>query len=492
MKVDRFLTGEVGHGAQNKPEDVFAVRHLVRLAGGGEIDESKDDPIEDGFFDTDLDEEINEFQEKNGLRVDGLITPGGETERNIVNQIVNDGRSADDLSDFSLNFSVGEGGTNDPADVGKTRRLLASAGELPFDHSSSDLKFIDSALVRSIRGHQENKNLFDDGLVEPGGPTFQSLQNTAADKKARQNSIEPNDPTRWLLSNVANGIPQKENENKGIQVAVRRGALKWLYETGGPAIKETLRRWGLIGPAIESQKQIEKTTNGSSERTDIPGPLPHVLPGGPKKPPEPDREEFPVDPPEPQTEIFPALEPVGPWVHTSPDQSDEIRLPNIFENRGGERVRVQNTDVREIIDECSKESTRLVEHRGGARKDDKEIKEVYLRNKLTGGRKGSSYLDVSFQDPVTKRFLHINTVDTKAKGTLPSLREERAAVNIMRNKEKGDVLVLVSKIKEGETFDKEKFKEFIMSIIEEVNQPFDENADEIEDRPRRVDPLKEP
>ncbi|NKB21466.1 MAG: hypothetical protein GKS01_13305 [Alphaproteobacteria bacterium] len=477
MRTGKFLKGPVGQGAQNNPEDVFVVRHLIRVAGGKEIDETKDDPDADGFFDSDLDEEIHDFQEKNGLRVDGVLNPGGETERNIVSHIVDDERPIGSTDDFSLNHSVGEGGENTPEDVSNIRRLLAASGRLPFDVSAPPPQFIDSDVVDTLREIQQEKGFQAEGLVSEGDETFVALRGEAKELATR-----------------------KENEHK-IQVAALPAALIPLLIQAGRATPAILRSLGLIGAATNIPKVPNKSSDepapNSNERTEAATPLPNTLPGRTPVPPVPDHEEFPVDPIEHSIEGFPPMIPVDPWVETFPDSSDEIPKTFIVERHENEETVVHNSDLMKAIEECSAKEANALKHKGGARKGDEKIKEYYLRNKLaegTDGRKGSSFLDLSFKDPVTKRFLHLNTVDTKAKGTQPSKREDDAAKRIIQNMntETGDILVLVPKLAKNETFDLEKFKAFIMPIIREVNKNYKEGESDPVDRPRRLDPLKEP
>jgi len=173
MRTGEFLKVTVGQGAENDPDDVFVVRHLMRVAGGGEVDQTKNDPATDGFFDLELDDEVHEYQEKKGLRVDGI--PIGQT------------------TDFSLNHSVGEGAENVPEDVATVRRVLAASGRLPFDISSPPPPFIDGKTVDVLRDVQLEKGLPTDGSVSDGDATLVALQEEAEDKlykRVNQKSVQ--------------------------------------------------------------------------------------------------------------------------------------------------------------------------------------------------------------------------------------------------------------------------------------------------------------
>jgi hypothetical protein len=472
MKKDRLLTGSVGHGGENKPEDVFLLRQLMPVAGGKEIEATNNDLAEGGLADSDFVEEIGGFQEDNGLTVDGVVKPGGETEQNIIAQITGEGADKVSAEKVVLKGDVGEGAKNEPEDVANVRRLLAAANKLPLNIAEPPPRFIDTKAVELLRSIQRDHGVFDTGRVSQGDETFQILQQKAGDAS------------------------KDKRPNGEIQVAALPLLIPILLHAARTAAPHIIRSLPKLGAAIRAQQVLEETLPKKSERREVPDPLPAAHPGGPIEPPNPDdnREEFPEDPSKPQKEFFPALDPVGPWVEIFPDQSGEIFQTIIVKRHEREHVVVQNSDIMEMISAISKQVVRAFEHKGGARINDQKIKEYYLRNKLTGGNKGSSFLDVSFQDPVTKRFLHINTVDTKARGTQPSLREEKAAKRIIQNMdtERGDILVLIPKLEENETLDKEKFEEFITSSIKEVGTPYEKGRGIPVDRPRRMSPLGKP
>ncbi len=308
------MKGTVGQGAENDPDDVFVVRHLMRVAGGGEVDQTKNDPATDGFFDLELNDEVHEYQEKNGLRVDGILTPGGETERNIDSRIVDDGRPIGQTTDFSLNHSVGEGAENVPEDVATVRRLLAASGRLPFDISSPPPPFIDGKTVDVLRDVQLEKGLPTDGSVSDGDATLVALQEEAEDKldkRVNQKSVQVAALPALVLAILA-----------GTRVAAHLA--KTLGRSGGAII---------VGEA--GKKAAEEMRRERQERTEAAPPVLNIFPGGATEPPIPDgdREEFPEHRNDVQPERFPVLSSSGPWIQILPDQSDENLIPNIFENR---------------------------------------------------------------------------------------------------------------------------------------------------------------
>ncbi len=72
------LSGPIGNGRENKPADVMWVKHAMCCLG------RYNDRLErNGYIDRGLHEAIDGYQRDRGLRRDGWIGPGGETERAI-------------------------------------------------------------------------------------------------------------------------------------------------------------------------------------------------------------------------------------------------------------------------------------------------------------------------------------------------------------------------------------------------------------------------
>ncbi|MDH5722970.1 MAG: peptidoglycan-binding protein [Alphaproteobacteria bacterium] len=71
----------VGNNRENRAEDVFAVKDALSDFGFFDFGSNKAEPH--GIFTRELDEGIKDFQSQNGLRVDGILKPKGETESAI-------------------------------------------------------------------------------------------------------------------------------------------------------------------------------------------------------------------------------------------------------------------------------------------------------------------------------------------------------------------------------------------------------------------------
>lgn len=73
------LMRPVGNGRDNRQEDVLGVKHAMRSLGRY----AEPDYGMTGYVDRPLDETIRNYQADRGVRVDGYLSPGGETEREL-------------------------------------------------------------------------------------------------------------------------------------------------------------------------------------------------------------------------------------------------------------------------------------------------------------------------------------------------------------------------------------------------------------------------
>ena len=76
-----FLTGSVGNNLDNAPEDVSTTKTNLNALG------YFDDDTDNGYITRELDTGIKNFQKDNDLKVDGVLRPGGETERAIYEAV---------------------------------------------------------------------------------------------------------------------------------------------------------------------------------------------------------------------------------------------------------------------------------------------------------------------------------------------------------------------------------------------------------------------
>jgi hypothetical protein len=78
------LADEVGNGRANREDDLLKVRRAFGALG--RMEEPEDEPS--GFIDRAFDTAIHGFQRDKGLRVDGLMRPGGPTERSLQDDVL--------------------------------------------------------------------------------------------------------------------------------------------------------------------------------------------------------------------------------------------------------------------------------------------------------------------------------------------------------------------------------------------------------------------
>ena len=72
-----FLTGPVGNGLQNTPKDIRNTKRNLSRSG------FFNDETENDFITAEMEKSIRHFQRARGLKEDGKLLPGGETEREI-------------------------------------------------------------------------------------------------------------------------------------------------------------------------------------------------------------------------------------------------------------------------------------------------------------------------------------------------------------------------------------------------------------------------
>ena len=221
------------------------------------------------------------------------------------------------------------------------------------------------------------------------------------------------------------------------------------------------------GIALEAANDNSKTDRSMTD------PLPPNSPFPANDNHRPDHEEFPAKTPSlPDVTATPIENERKGWIEILPDQRDEISLPTIIERKGDEPVRAQNSQIRGLGEAYADRFRISAVHSGGARdRFGKEIPETYLKNYETGGRRGSSYADITFTSKKTGRRLLVNTVDTLVDGITPSSRERKAGIKLYYNAESGDIVVLIGKLRPGEQLDEEEFEKFLRPLLEEIDRP---------------------
>ncbi len=73
----------IGNEQWSNTKDIKRIREALYRLG------YEDQNLEYGYIDKTLDNNIRNFQKQNALKVDGLIFPGGETERLLISSLKN-------------------------------------------------------------------------------------------------------------------------------------------------------------------------------------------------------------------------------------------------------------------------------------------------------------------------------------------------------------------------------------------------------------------
>ncbi len=192
------------------------------------------EPPPEGFhdaIDADFDRSIRDFQESNGLKIDGLLLPGGETERNLIAYKTGEGFDGVGPDQVAIGGGVGFGGGNDTADVSAIKRAFGALDRYRYDRTRPPPPYIDSRLVEEIEAFQRENGLFDDGLIAPGGETLPALRDALAaqqpagtDTPAPKDRINPEVGASIPLQNQPDAAAQDPDEAEWRQLLAQAGA----------------------------------------------------------------------------------------------------------------------------------------------------------------------------------------------------------------------------------------------------------------------------
>lgn len=358
-----------------------------------------------------------------------------------------------------LSAPVGRTGANDPADVAAVEQLLGQAEYLDLDQTDGPTGYFGFRLEDAIRCFQKDHGLKVDGTLLPEGPTLASLHQAVP---AAVTQELPRQPERELDSPAHGDSTVQQAAAPAIIGGFHVGRTLWPYIAGGAIT-------GVAGSAASRQQQRRRGPPSNSSASPMsPAPaLPPLPPSEPSPDRTPPREEFPGIP-LPPTDV-PGFTPqdVPNLQEVYPEQQVTARDLTLSNRRGSPATQAANKTVRDAAIAVADEQKLPISQIGGAGE-----KETFLRPpSRTGTTKGGSYLDVSFQCGPTRKKLHVNTVDTRADGRTPSTREGEAAARIIRNKESGDILVLLPKPPTGRTYDAKAIGEFLRPYLIEICEP---------------------
>lgn len=463
-----LINRPIGAGLDNDPDDIRIVRGTLKAVNGDEIAPE----TLSGFIDDDLDTDIRDFQQNAGLVEDGKLTPGGETERNLISRITGEGIDVATRADTVLRESVGDGGENDAADVIAAKRALGTLGYLKYDRTAPPSPFIDAKTVAALIEFQNDTKLFPDGRADPDGETIETLREALEEKSNRAGSDETEValgpaliPLLMLLARTA---PHLAKFARGAAAAGTVG------NAARQAGNKTLQRRG----EADAEQDFRGDRPEGSKVENIP-PDPSRFGGG--------RTEFPAGDPdgndgkqegrpaEPITHIpagFPIPDNPEDLVTLLPGNTDQPSLPLFIERKGKESTRVFNADVTRTFEAVGRNIGLQIKHIGGSRDPDgREIPETHFKNRDTGGLKGGSFSDMTFLiSGKVDILVVVNTVDTRADGMTPTTREENGAIRLDYNMAANAILITLPKARSGQTIDFKAFESRIVPVFKDLKK----------------------
>lgn len=499
------LQSPVGKGQENNPDDIEAIdARLRKINAYSPPPEYADNPQR--YATEPMVDALERYQERNGLKIDGIANPGGPTERAINNHLLEKPRGAGLLYDppSSLAGTVGNGFENRPKDVAGVQRRLGALNYLPEDPFDRPRGFIDEATTNGIKAFQRAKGLAEDGWLAPRGETERALDNAIADlarAKGRDWFAFAQRAGRaqrtWLTNFREPGedpIGDASEDDGVIPAKAPPGAT--LAPPSAPQLVGFGSRLIEINPRYLPPKLPDLRKTGPMPRDlqwSNPGELPNtpVFPkfrlGSPTKNGEPPSvNDLPRAlglPPDQSldAEVKRAL-PIPPRPTAQPDvyvpqPGSPLRIPIIDIHHGGMRG-----DPRSI--QTTKATTEAIEKACEEVFGNKEVSfetkmEKHYPGTQKGTTKGSSFADEWVGMTVKAKGFTIHFVSdsyTSRVDGSPSVDEDRRFPKLEYNRrdEKHEVTVRVPKVwKFGQRLDHEKLYEVAKKICEQIKNMID-------------------
>jgi len=437
------LQGLVGNGRDNAPDDVLAV--MRQLARHGRYTLPDDGSSE--FIDRAMLDGIAAFQRERGLKIDGWLAPGGETERNLA---LPPGRIATAPTPyFPLRGEVGNGRANNEDDVIGLKRTLGALGLYRHDRTADPSPFIDTGMLDGIKTFQRDHGLKVDGWLRPGGETATALQNLLPRRgeplNLRNLPYDPAEPAYVRTMEIRPDEPPAKPVLLADSVSVMSDA------------------WGqslLVDDEPDTDKPVQVAMAPVLAAPALGAAAVRIAP---------------IIAKEAAKRLAPLFRPAATTLGKQAIDNNDVvgrYITDLFnetrpmESSRGDEDTVAGNDqgLRECIKQLNEnypEWADKIKHVGGATQDGlgrDKLKELYLPDAVAkaegrDGRKGSSNVDWSFQD-ITKdkeeagAFLHVNTQSTKSDGVTPTGREARQFDNTMRNAIKDTVYNMPKRTKD--------------------------------------------
>lgn len=217
---------------------------------------------------------VKSFQQRNGLREDGLMKPDGPTIKRINQtlaerqmplraQIRTESPNAKrSPSIFGIGSEIGHDRENRPQDVLSTRRALAWAGRLS-RHKAKNETRAGNDLFNAIKRFQQVAKLKVDGWMRPGGETETELDRVIAPL------VKQASATTGETDTSKNATNQTSDQQQAAAAAIPAIVYK-IAEYFGMAVMAAGAWWQAMSAAERSKvrRQVEDGKSDDSEGDD--------------------------------------------------------------------------------------------------------------------------------------------------------------------------------------------------------------------------------
>ena len=189
------LSAPIGNRQTSTPDDLVRTRRNFSRLG------RYDGDTELSVLDRGLDNTIRAYQREKGLKQDGIMNPGGETERALNRDLGKMLRPAELRQPLStppvrLSATVGNNRENQSADVKQVQRSLGGLGLASESKLYEPSGILDRETLDTLQLFQKASDLRVDGYMNPGGET-EAAMNAALHRLSAPSTTE------------------EDNENKG-------------------------------------------------------------------------------------------------------------------------------------------------------------------------------------------------------------------------------------------------------------------------------------
>lgn len=454
MLTPDFQVGRPVGTGHSRPNDVIRLRRALNETGHGS---SPPDPSE--VYDPSLSRTIKRFQSDYGLQQDGIVLPGGPTER-------------------MLNIALAaqrQGGDDGQAQLRDVVGAITDAGLKPEAPPPGDPRPV----------------VFADKNGEIVSPD--QILNIVRPSSGQPVGRRPDEAKVAFVPAIAAGV-------LGADAAWNAAAALLGLTIGGAAAHKLTESLKNRAPAKQQAIPKQPTPNGangaqrtidaSSDATILPGPstppgppphLPTPPLTHPQFPPENVPESFPIVEGGPHILPGPKIEPAKPEImirQSLPDDEFWRQISILYNRPGSPETRQGNHEVGQTGVQAGQEIGEEVDFTHGGYANDGEYRsELHLRphkllQVLGKPLKNGSFLDVVLKHKGTGRRLLINTQSVDSAGN-PTKNEQWQVDKVLLNKDTGDIFWGIPKPPKGADPKEwaQQFKERLKELIREISKP---------------------